>query len=332
MYTISFFKSTYEAYVMQSDDISLEDLGHLLTQEVPITDDKHSVPLFSLTRFKTVEEGAVPGQRNSEIIPNTVRRCKENAVSISGLILDFDGGATIEQVLNQYDGLYMIIYTTYSNSLQKEKFRVVIPFTQAITIKEFEAKIKDMSGFFTGCDQASFSVSQCFFLPCVSKQNQHLMKTLVINGNLLDTAVFEEELIEVSQPFVSTTNQSDELVSVRYKHAVVDALFSCSGAHYRGQQDPNDGVLTLVAICRSIGLTFDEYDQICSSICDPSSSLKEASKRRNAWQKWDGNKITREKRDAYIRANKGRAIKYLTQETTVSTTLKATIKNLRNKT
>lgn len=308
MYSISFFKSTYEAWVVEDCEVDLETLGQLLTTDFNITNDKSSVMMFSMTKFKTLEEGAVNGRVNNDSVAGTRRRCRENAISISGLILDYDGNRTIEEVKTRYAGLYMIIYTTYSHSPEKSKFRVIMPFNQPLLLADFEARKSDMADFFKGADGASFSVSQSFYLPSSSPENQHLIETAIIEGELLDPMGFEvEELADHTNSTYKTSNE--QAVSVDYARAVFDALNSCSNMHYRGDRDRNDGVLTLVAICRSIGLEFEEFDRLCLRICASDSSLTKTSTRRNAWDDWDGNKITRAKRDAFIKANGGDSIR-----------------------
>lgn len=313
MYSISFFKSTYEAWVAEDCEVDLETLGQLLTTDFNITNDKSSVMMFSMTKFKTLEEGAINGQVNHKPVAGTRRRCRENAISISGLILDYDGYRTIEEVKTRYAGLYMIIYTTYSHSPEKSKFRVIMPFNKPLSVADFEARRTDMADFFEGADGASFSLSQSFYLPSSSPQNQHLIETAIIEGELLDPMGFKaEELADHTNLTYKTSD--DQAFSDDYARAVFDALNSCSNMHYRGDRNRNDGVLTLVSICRSIGLTFEEYDQLCQRICAPDSSLTNASTRQNAWNDWNSNKITRDKRDAFIKANGGNSIRKINND------------------
>jgi hypothetical protein len=75
--------------------------------------------------------------------------------------------------------------------------------------------------------------------------------------------------------------------------------------HYEGS-GRNSGVLTLVTICRSIGLTFEEFDALCQQICSRDSQLIHRETRRSVWTGWEGDRITRAKRDAFITANGGR--------------------------
>ena len=67
-------------------------------------------------------------------------------------------------------------------------------------------------------------------------------------------------------------------------------------------------MLTLISLCRSVGLTFEEFDGICAHIADPESQLAQPATRVAAWTGWAGDRIRRETRDEFIRAYGGTPI------------------------
>ena len=85
-----------------------------------------------------------------------------------------------------------------------------------------------------------------------------------------------------------------------YRQRVLASLRTCRGLHYAGKKSNTSGILTFVTICRSIGLSYDEYDQLCQSIADPDSQLKMRETRISAWTGWTNDHIKRETRDKFI--------------------------------
>jgi hypothetical protein len=156
-----------------------------------------------------------------------------------------------------------------------------------------------MSETFPGVDHASFSVSQAFYFHASNNDSEAF--AVVVDGALIDPYDFEEETIVeyVPQPYQYTPPDD------QYQRRVLESLLTCSGVHYEGSSR-NSGVLTLVTICKSIGLTFEEFDALCQQICAQDSQLVHRETRRSVWTGWRGDRITREKRDNFIKANGGR--------------------------
>lgn len=306
-YIVSIFKSVHEAWVADELTLSLSELETLLT-ECHITNDKHNNLLFNLAKFKSLDEGAqlarvyhkIDGVRQETYDEfQQVRRCKENIVSITGLLLDIDGNHTLESAVKWLDGIHAIFFTTHSHG-EIDKFRVVLPFSQPLLAEDFAGRIDSIIETFPGVDHASFSGSQSFYFH--SSPSADTALSFVMRGELIDPYSFEERTVKQIEystiEFKPTTDA--------YRDSIVKSLMTCSNIHYDNQSGhKNGGVLTLVAICRSIGLTFEEYDAICSHICDSTSQLASRDIRRNAWTGFKGDRITREKRDAFIKANGG---------------------------
>ena len=307
-YNLSIYESVTKAYVATTKTCSLEELGATLT-EYTHTETKGDNLLFNLARFKTPEEGAEPARRYDWVggerqdtyteLPGTVRRCKQNLVSIDGLVLDVDQQYSIVDIAKLLDGIHMIIYTTFRHTWDHNKFRVVIPFSQPLLAKDIAGRERSIMETFPGVDAASFSVSQSFYFHASNNDSEAF--SVVVPGELVNPYDFEEETIVeyVPQPYQYTPPDD------AYQKRVLEALLTCSGVHYEGCGGRNSGVLTLISICRSIGLTYEQFDALCQQICAPDSQLIHRDTRRGAWTGWKGDRITREKRDAFIKANGG---------------------------
>jgi len=85
-------------------------------------------------------------------------------------------------------------------------------------------------------------------------------------------------------------------------------LNGCSGLHYAGRGSSNHAVLTLISLCRSIGLSFDEYDAVCQHMAHADSALVQPAVRVAAWTGWSGDRIRRQTRDEFIKEYGGQPI------------------------
>lgn len=313
---ISAFESVTKAWVQDELDFTWEEAVEYFTMCWPAA-NKEDVGMFNLGKFKsandpTVEAGRkyhyLDGQRQStyDEIPGTVRRCKNNLISISGIVLDVDNHMSIIDVIDRYNGLEFVLYTTFRNLLPEagevEKFRVVVPFTQPLLAEDIEGRQASILELFPGVDQSSFTMSQSFYLHSGRIPITYHSRGLMIDP-YRDLDYRAPQIIQVPKSTYST--DMDEDLAHELQRSVVESLLSCHGLGYRGK---GVGVLTLVSICRSIGLSYDEYDEICRSISGHDSQLQQASVRLTAWQGWAGDRITKIKRDRFIKDYGGKPV------------------------
>lgn len=320
---LTLFKSVGKAYVHSVVDDKWSSIADLLTTHID-SDSKKTTPMFNFAEFKTLndpttslgrryhghyeldDKGEKIWVRDSsggyDEIPNTVRRCKDNVVAINGIVLDVDANMTIEQALEEYAGYEFVLYTTFNHTPEKHKFRIVFPFSEPLLAEDIPYYQDSIVETFPGVDNASFTVSQSFYFH--SGKNDY--QAYWIDGEMLNPYNFQYRQPKQFVPNQVYTNNTAP--DPEYKQAVLDSLRSCQGLHYPGTAT-NLGVLTLVSICRSIGLTFEEYDNLCQRIAAADSTLQQASVRRMAWTGWAGDRIRREKRDAFIQAYNGKPVK-----------------------
>lgn len=319
------FKSVERAYVDLKIDLPWHELAELLCEHHDV-DKKEQTPMFNFADFKTLDEEHELGRKYHYIdgikqstfdeIPNTVRRCKANVKSIQGIILDVDKLKSIEEVMTSLADIEYVLYTTFRHTKENHRFRVVIPFNQPLLAEDIVFYKDDIKEVYPGVDNASFTVSQSFYFHSGKNDNIAYHN----KGKMIDPYTFKYQEPKIfDEPKQSNIDFNDEQ-NQAYKQAVIKSLLSCSGLHYHSEVSQY-GVLTLVSICKSIELTYEEYDSICFKIASADSSLKQSSFRRTAWVSWQGNRVKRETRDAFIQAYNGEPVK-VKKQTAISDELK----------
>lgn len=305
---ITIFDSVHKAYIdddIQIGDMPWPDVVELLLQHRDVK-NKEDGDLFNLVEFKQrTDDSSLPGRQKIyknglfageyTYFPNTVRRCRGNIVSISGLVLDFDKDYTIDRAIDTFDGLEYVLYTTFNHTYDNHRFRVVIPFIQQLWVDDLPRKTQSIKETFLGVDDSSFSASQSFYFhsghnDCIAFHNKGYMI------NPYKDFIDNEVIVKQHKPVINvdTVDLPEE-----YKQRLYDALLSCRGLRY-----PN--ALTLVAICKSNGLSYDQFNSICNQISDYDSTLtKDRSCRVSLWNS-DYVRITKDKRDKFISDHNGR--------------------------
>lgn len=297
-------------------DMSWDEISDLLITHNDVA-TKTDAELYNMVEFKDVTDPTKElarryhyidnvKQETYDLIPNTVRRCKNNVLSITGIVLDVDEKMNIDTVIELLDGIEYVLYTTFRHTEDTHKFRVVIPFNRPLLKDDIEGRQKDIIDTFPGVDNASFTVSQSFYFHSGKNDNIAFRN----KGIMIDPYSFKYNPppVYVAPEYTNTTELDDEQLE-RYRQAVVTSLQSCSGLHYAGKGDNNKAVLTLVSICKSIGLSFNEYDSICANIADATSELKKPNVRHSAWVSWSGDRVRKETRDKFIKDYGGRPVK-----------------------
>lgn len=313
---LSLFESVQKAYLLDAVDDSWEEIQSLLV-EFNRAEAKDQVMLFNLWQFKTIEQGATLARKNIykdgaktgeyKEIPNTVRRSKENVIGVWGIVLDYDGGKTIEQAMEELNGLEYVLFTTFNHTQAVPKFRVVLPFDSMLTQEEFLAKQDDITQLFAQADTASFSMSQSFYLH--SGADPSTAVAFRNKGEFISGSMFESK----AAPVIAPARDARAIVgsfqlTESYKNAVANALLSCSGVR-RGAAAGNGGALTLASICKSIELSYEEFAAIVDHVAAADSTLRtDPALKRSTWNDCTVTHISRQKRDEFIKQHGGKAL------------------------
>jgi hypothetical protein len=326
---ISTFKSVGKAYVDLKIDLPWDEIVELLMEHHK-ANSKTDVELYNMAEFKDVSDPTVEWgrkyhyvngekQETYDLIPNTVRRCKANVLAITGIILDIDDDKTIPEVYDILDGIEYVLYTTFRHTPEKHKFRVAIPFSRPLLKDDIQGRQQSIIDTLPNVDNCSFTVSQSFYFHSGNNDPFAFRN----RGVMIDPYDFQYTPPPVyTPPEITYDSTLTDEQRDHYKQRVIESLMSCRGLHYAGKNDNNQAVLTLVSICKSIGLTFQEFDAICATMADPSSALVKQEIRRMAWAGWDGNRVRRETRDKFIREYGGIPIRTETPVTRYNDFLK----------
>lgn len=100
-------------------------------------------------------------------VPGGERR-KEDVAQLSCLVLDYDGGATIEDARDQWFSWFHVMHTTWSHTAEVNKFRVVLPLAQpapAASWYDVWRWVHEIAG--DTVDPTGKSVSRAYALPVV---------------------------------------------------------------------------------------------------------------------------------------------------------------------
>jgi len=274
------------------------------------TPSKESTPMFNMWQFKTIEEGAELGRKYHDkskqtwdYTPNTIRRCRNNVLGLWGLVLDYDGKKTIEEAVMDLDGLECVLYTTFNHTPEKNKFRVVIPFSRMLPADEFENRSEDITELFEYVDPASFSMSQAIYL---HSGNEQYAMSFHMAGESIDPFGFK---INPPKPVVEgrPTHYSSLISDAsrdRYKTAVLASLYSCQNIR-RGCNNKEAGGLGLSLLVKSVGGSYADFCDICSIAAGADSSMRDPIVQRATWDAVTTEKATKEFRDKFIQAYRG---------------------------
>ena len=296
---------------------------------------KEDTPMFNLWQFKTIDQGAelgrkykyVDGKKTTEFsyIPNTIRRCGDNALGLWGLVLDYDGAKTLEEAVKDMEGFECVFYTTFNHTTEKHKFRVVIPFSQMLSKEDFNLKLDDIKNLFPYVDNASFSLSQAIYL---HSGDDSISMSFRLNGLMVDPSGFVSIPKSVYQLMNRPDVETDTGTSPYYKARVIASLKSCKGVRRPGMKG-NGGVLTLAHICKSIGCSLSEFQDICRTAVAADSSVRGAEEQAVIWNEVDRTKIRKETRDKFISTYGGKPI--ADQKMTLEDMIKCKIQKLKEK-
>ena len=251
------YKNINEAYIHPDVvvDCSFEDVVNILKDSQQLVKDKTEPMMFNLCSW-------IDNFESPEHKSGFIRRCKPNVAQIYALLLDIDGTRTLEDAVAEFIDYEFLIYSTYSNSQDKEKFRLVLPLNTALTRLEFDQRHDSMCATFD-VDRASFTISQAFYLPCYTKDNADIS---FIHWN--QTVKRYEALFlpvrEISTNIVQGPREGeiDPLAPSIYK-----TLLTGSNMRYAD-------ALPLAVVCKSKGLDYSIYRDIINTIAGSDSSLR----------------------------------------------------------
>lgn len=181
-----FFQNTFDNIVTQeaSTDADFDYLVTLFCAPHIKSDTKEDVMLFCASSFKlTFDEGARPADRAVDArLENSPRvlvhgpkgefraaRRETNIITVDALVLDYDGGASLETTINLLSdlGLQHVGYTSHSHLRdgKTDKFRVIVPLNKPCPKNEWAIRRHHFKDLFPEVDNSSYSFARSFYMP-----------------------------------------------------------------------------------------------------------------------------------------------------------------------
>lgn len=129
------------------------------------------------------------------IYPPGSTRGNENAEAVTLAILDFDDGATREEIeaatarLNAGRGAAAFIYSTFRHTPEAPKFRLVLPLTAPVVVSDWPQVWRRLSLAYDGKpDAAAKDAARLHFLPSCPKSRAHHAVSVRLKGEPLEVA------------------------------------------------------------------------------------------------------------------------------------------------
>lgn len=195
-------------------------------------------------------------------MPGAIRRCKANVAETYALLIDVDGSMTLEETIQMWSPYEFFAYSTFGNSERKEKFRLVAPLAKPLSGHEFNERHASMCAAFN-VDKASFTPSQCFYLPSYSSENKHLAWTFHNKvEERYDAFVLEPKFISENICEPPVAGSIDPRAS-----AIYNTLITGSGLRHAD-------ALSVAVLCKSLGLGLSDFQYVISRVSAPDSSLR----------------------------------------------------------
>lgn len=194
---------------------------------------------------------------NSKNNPMPARN-KNNMVGYDALMLDYDSGVSLDNILKQFEKYELVYYTTFSH-LQKgvEKFRIIIPFTEFCPVAEYTSRKDAFTKFADGAtvDTSTFSASRAFYLPsnpvgATEAKDGHQ------KGEFLDWRSIPKDIKAFQQPKVNYASSAKLVYSKQQMDSVLSQLL------YKGQFTYTDAFSIANALYNS-GYTYGDFEFFC---------------------------------------------------------------------
>ena len=165
----------------QTVPYTLDTFKHSIKNPI-ICEDKSDITLVG---FYTLIE-----RSKRQLSKGRVIRMADNFKYQIAIVLDYDNGYTPKQFIKDYASLklYCFMYTTYSHSKEKDKFRVVIPLKDPVPV-EFMRKnyVRNaLEDIFPEADPSTFYAGRFFYIPAKKKGGLYGHKILNDGCEALD--------------------------------------------------------------------------------------------------------------------------------------------------
>lgn len=138
-----------------------------------------------------INQPAIRNDKDGKLFSGAIfngKRAKENVIELSLLVLDCDDGTPLEEIKAKCKslGYSYALYTTFSHTEKKPKFRVVFPLATPIAANIYPLLWKWISKEFPNIDRSAKDSSRIFYYPAIKSQDAPFYTEAFNEGKLLD--------------------------------------------------------------------------------------------------------------------------------------------------
>lgn len=267
----------YENYI-QETGAELEDVIENWLVSPTITKDRKSVGLFH--DVELIEDVKITKELE-------IRKIGENIKCLKSLIIDYDGGASINEIKEKFYEYKHWGYTSYNHNQNSHRFRIILPLKiplYADFIRENRYKI---NRHYPLMDQSSFNVGRFFFLPCCAPDNVENYRCWKNDGELYSLPgkypkvdnIFESKertkLPENAPKFLKKLNEYNYKKDLLYWSDYTREQMDKVDVFCRGAGVVHDTLLRLCANLKHQGIDDEDIWEIMSEYAVNSSIEKE---------------------------------------------------------
>ena len=203
---INKFNNRYDNLVKSLGEYDWEDICRHFSEHLPVLHKDHAA-LFNMVRYQDSvanppDDSPLPDHLGylpdtGEVVP--LRR-KMNQVQVDALVLDYDGGITLDEVQQRFVDYTYLGYTSYSHLKDgtTHKFRLIFPLSQPIPIRRDDETVviySDLAvplGNFAGpCDPVVFNPNQVYYIPATHPDRLELATSWINQGKVLDWTIWD---------------------------------------------------------------------------------------------------------------------------------------------
>lgn len=195
------FNNPYDNLVKSLGDFTWSEIRDFFTCHEEAA-NKDQVALFNMVRYRENDlewKEGLPLDDQLEFLPDTGEvvslRRNINILQVDALVLDYDGGITLDELKHRFRDYEYLGYTSYNHLKDgsTHKCRLIFPLSCPIPVN---AKIDSLPtyedlkvplGEFAGpCDPVVFKPNQMYFIPATHPDRMTLAVTWVNRGKILD--------------------------------------------------------------------------------------------------------------------------------------------------
>jgi hypothetical protein len=97
-----------------------------------VADPRPGTTKEALSRWAPVEFRDPQGR------PGYGYRCRANVIRAHAVVLDMDDGTPLDTITSAFEGLYLIMHSTFSATVQHPRWRIVLPLDRPVNADEYD--------------------------------------------------------------------------------------------------------------------------------------------------------------------------------------------------